>query len=180
MGDALAGLYGGGTSGSIGAGRGNTKNQNTYLGESYGQKPLEDIMARLAASSNQKQAQQNLLFGGPGYGGSFETAEQKAQRAAGQPVDNSKPYGGWGGYGSTNPVQSWDPSNTRPDWKTAGPGAAGFGQPAPGGASGGVPVGGGGGGGTGAPLPTNPDDGTVVQVPAGGANGPYIPAPAGT
>lgn len=111
LGNLLGGAAQGGSSGSMGYGKGNSKQQNTYLGESYGQKPLEDIMGLLAADANQQRAQRNLMFGGGGYGGSFETAAQKAQRAAGQPVDNTKPYGGWGGYGSNNPALTGTPAS---------------------------------------------------------------------
>ncbi len=121
IGNLLGGAAQGGSSGSLGYGKGNSKTQNTYLAESANQRPLEDIMGLLAQEANQQRAQRNLTFGGGGYGGSFETEAQKAQRAAGQPVDNSKPYGGWGGYGSDNPVMSWDPTNTRPDWATTAP-----------------------------------------------------------
>ena len=95
----------------------------TYLlGDSVDGKwsPALDLVYRLSDMANQSNAQSNLLFGGAGYGGSFETESQRAARAAGT-TENSKPYGGWGGYGSTNPVQYWDPSNTRPGWSNGQP-----------------------------------------------------------
>ena len=100
--------------------------------------PRLDLAYRLAEIANQYGAQENLMFGGAGYGGSFETAAQKAQRASGQPVDNTKPYGGWGGYGSSNPTQYWDPTGTRPDWNNGvpvygAPPSGGGQQPLPGG-----------------------------------------------
>lgn len=175
MGDIVKGLYGGGTSGSLGYGKGNNKSQMTYLGERAGQSPLEDIMGLLASEGNQQRAQRNLLFGGGGYGGSFETEAQKAQRAAGEPVDNSKPFGGWGGYGSDNPVMAWDPTNTRPDWATAGPTPNGGSEPAVPGPTGppGIPPDGGGGM---PPLPPGPDvRDPVPPTPDNGGGMPIDP-----
>jgi len=90
--------------------------QGYFLGDDPSQRwsPALDLVYKLSDMANQSNAQSNLLFGGAGYGGSFESADQRAARAAGGNL-NSKPYGGWGGYGSTSPVQYWDPSGTRPD-----------------------------------------------------------------
>jgi len=114
MGDIVKGLYGGGTSGSLGYGKGNNKTQLTYLGERAGQAPLEDIMGLLASDANQKRAQSNLINFGAGYGGSFESADQKAARAAGGSL-TQKPYGGWGGYGSENETLTGRTIQTPPD-----------------------------------------------------------------
>lgn len=97
---------------------GNTRNY--FLGDADGWSPSLDMVYRLSDMANQSNAQSNLMFGGAGYGGSFETESQRAARAAGT-TENSKPYGGWGGYGSTSPVQYWDPSGTRPDWNGGQP-----------------------------------------------------------
>ena len=119
LGNLLGGAAQGGSSGSIGAGRGNVKQKNNYIGENDAQKPLEDIMGLLAGEANQQRAQRNLMFGGAGYGGSFESADQREARANGETL-TQKPIGGWGGYGSESPVQAWDPTNTRPDWARQG------------------------------------------------------------
>lgn len=100
----------------------NTKQKNTYVGEEGGGFPLGDLAKKISALSNQRQAQQNLLFGGEGYGGSFQSQDQRGWKAdSGKPYPNSKPYGGWGGYGSDNPIQNppWHPPT--PTWP--GPGA---------------------------------------------------------
>ncbi len=114
MGDIVKGLYGGGTSGSLGYGKGNNKSQMTYLGERAGQSPLEDIMGLLASEANQQRAQKNMIGFGPGYGGSFESKDQEAARAAGGSL-TQKPYGGWGGYGSTNEALTGKTLQTPPD-----------------------------------------------------------------
>lgn len=114
MGDIVSGLYGGGTSGSLGYGKGNNKTQMTYLGERAGQAPLEDIMGLLASEANQQRAQSNLINFGAGYGGSFESADQRAAREAGGHL-NSKPLGGWGGYGSENEALTGKTIQTPPD-----------------------------------------------------------------
>jgi hypothetical protein len=104
---------------------------------------------------NQFNAQQNLLFGGAGYGGSFESADQRKARAAGGSL-NSKAYGGWGGYGSTNPIMTNQPNYGTPDtaytpWSPN--------QPDTWGGGGNTPIPGGGGGQSspwGQPFPTTP------------------------
>ena len=171
MGDVLDGVF---KNFGISGGQNYVKNIPTYLGENEFQKPLEDIMGLLASEANQQRAQRNLMFGGAGYGGSFETAAQKAQRAAGQPVDNTKPYGGWGGYGSNNPVMAWDPTGTRPDWMQSAP-------PPPAGAPPPRPPGGPITGGPpepippGAPPPRPP--GGPVTMPVPPRDGPSTPIP---
>jgi len=189
MGDIVKGLYGGGTSGSIGAGRGNIKQKNTYLGENANQRPLEDIMGRLAGEANQQLAQRNLLFGGPGYGGSFESNDQVAARAAdpNNPLP-AKKYGGWGGYGSQNPTlggqetNGYVPPGTPPPAPPTPPPGGGSSAPIPSPDGGGPIIQPGGPGSLGGgPLPpggTGPKDDTrpPVSLPPGG--GTPIPAPA--
>lgn len=172
MGDVISGLFQGGSSGSIGAGRGNIKQKNNYIGENNYQKPLEDIMGLLAAEANQQRAQRNLMFGGAGYGGSFESADQRAARAAGGSL-NEKPYGGWGGYGSENPAMGGTAPQAPPavyqDDEVTG------GQP--------TPIG--GGGSTDIPLGDNGED-ILDPVTPGGSGNPaqvipgYTPPGGGT
>jgi len=129
--------------------------------------PRFDLIYRLADMMNQSGAQENLLFGGAGYGGSFESADQKAARAKGEYL-NPKPYGGWGGYGSENPVLQSGPATPAPT-RTQGTDVV------PGGTSGGggTPsgwTGGRAGGGTGAtPAPSTGG----MPVPGGGVGMPY-------
>lgn len=147
--------------------------------------PALDLAYRLSGQANQSNAQSNLLFGGTGYGGSFESAEQRAAREQGW-NHNAKPYGGWGGYGSTSPVQYWDPSNTRPDWTN---GIPNYGRPpASGGAQPSAPPPGGPGGvindpadpapppRNGGTTPTWPQPGQPGGVPLPGQpGGPAVP-----
>ena len=83
-----------------GTGRGETQTKNTYLGQSGTTNPLVDMMNRLAAQANQQTAERNLLFGGAGYGGSFQTPDQAALREQTGSSGSQKPYGGWYGYGN--------------------------------------------------------------------------------
>lgn len=135
--------------------------------------PRLDLAYRLADMANQYGAQENLLFGGAGYGGSFESADQKAARAKGEYL-NPKPYGGWGGYGSENPVLQSGPATPAPT-PTQGTDVV------PGGTSGGggTPsgwTGGWAGGGTGAtPAPSTGG----MQVPGGGVGVPVNYGPGG-
>lgn len=55
----------------IGRERLQSNNKYTYLGQDSQTNPLLDLGARLMDTYNQGNAQSNLLFGGPGYGGSF-------------------------------------------------------------------------------------------------------------
>lgn len=79
-----------------------------YIGGAGGHSPILDLVNRLSGQLNQQTAESNLYRGGAGYGGSFQSADQKAARAAGGTL-NAKPYGGWGGYGSQNPTMTNQP-----------------------------------------------------------------------
>ena len=81
---------------------------DTYLGSYGGYSPMLDLVNRLSGDLNQYNAESNLYKGGSGYGGSFESAAQRAARANGQQL-GATPYGGAGGYGSSNPVMTKNP-----------------------------------------------------------------------
>lgn len=135
----------------------------TYLGDYGGHSPMLDLVNRLSQQLNQQTAESNLYRGGNGYGGSFESAAQKAARANGQPVPSATPYGGFGGYGSQNPVM------------TNGGGApGGGGYPAPNPTPTPYP---GPGGGTGYPAPTPTP---TPYPPSGGGTKAPAPTPAPT
>ena len=187
IGNLLGGAAQGGSSGSIGAGRQNVKQKNTYLAENGSIRPLEDIMAQLGGEANQQRAQRNLLFGGGGYGGSFMTPDQLAARKAGTSL-NEKGYGGWGGYGSSNPTLNWKGPGAAPATTPAtevpnpalNPGDAGgeVGGELGGGTGGTGGVGGigglgtgGGGGGIGGATPVGPPG---SELPAGVGPGPSV------
>lgn len=160
-----------------------------HLGEEGGASPLMDLVARLSGQLNQQTAESNLYKGGAGYGGSFMNKDQLAARARGETL-GAKPYGGWGGYGSQNPVM------TDPTYGGGGNDTAPDGQPGthlPGGDT--VPVnpvpGGnpidprGSGGGNVIPIPPRTPPGGAP--PAGGANPPiragsgdYLPGGTGS
>lgn len=112
-----------------------SKQQNTYIGETGTQYPLIQLANQLSRYANQKQAQQNLLFGGEGYGGAFQSQDQRNwDPNSGQRYPDSKPYGGWGqpggyrGYGADNPVSNPASRPPVPSWP-------GMGQPGDGSAS---------------------------------------------
>lgn len=113
----------------MGYNKSNSKQQNTYIGETSKSSPLLGLASQIQSIANQRKAQQNLLFGGQGYGGSFQTPEQKAWDPKGtSPYPSAKPYGGWGGFGSDNKVAnpSWYPQT--PAWPGPGglvPGGSG-------------------------------------------------------
>lgn len=114
----------------------NTKQKNTYLGETATQSPLLQLANQISQLSSQKQAQQNLLFGGEGYGGSFRSDDQRNwKKMVPDPNDptktvpnpsrypNAKPFGGWGGYqggspgyGSDNPTMNPGAGGQWPTW----------------------------------------------------------------
>ena len=136
----------------IGRQRLQQKGKYTYMGQSGTQNPMEDLMSRIAQQLNQYNAERNLMFGGEGYAGSFQNADQQAARAAGGSL-NAKPYGGWGGYGSQNPVLSQGAGG-----QSGGTFTPGTGTTPGGGVSAGPPIV--------TTLPGNPNNGpgTSVQV----------------
>jgi hypothetical protein len=120
----------------------NTKQKNTYIGESAGKSPILDLAGQMQQFMNQKKAQQNLLFGGEGYGGSFQSQDQRNWKPTipdptsinGAPIPNpspypnAKPYGGWGGrqggapgFGSDNPVMNPGAGGNYPTWQPKAP-----------------------------------------------------------
>ena len=111
----------------MGYNKSNSKQQNTYIGETGSNSPLLGLAAQIQKLSNQKQAQQNLLFGGAGYGGSFQNQDQREWgkiKNNPAPYPNAKPYGGWGGYeggspgfGSDNPVMNPGAGGRFPSWR---------------------------------------------------------------
>lgn len=128
----------------FGRDRSQTRQKNTYLGETKDYSPGLQLAGLLGQYANQRRAQQNLLFGGPGTGGSYQTPDQQRN-----PLFSQKPWGGWGGYGSDNPLfqrQQQGPPESAPVPGDAGGGTTaeippgGPLPPAPGGMS---PTGGG-------------------------------------
>lgn len=87
-----------------------SKNDYSYLGEDSQTRPLEDLGNRLMDQYNQGNAQSNLLFGGPGYGGSFQPrggAPPTGGGGAPPPGGGTPPPGGGSpppGGGGTPPV----------------------------------------------------------------------------
>jgi|GEM_PF-5137659 len=110
-----------------------TTDKNNYLGEDSQNRPLEDLMNRYMDAINQSQAEQNLTWGGAGYGGSFLPGNDPRRGGGG---------GGGGGNGGGGPV---DPNGY--PIIPGGPGAIGGGRgPLPGRYHYQYPDGGGGGG----------------------------------
>ena len=95
-------------------------NQNyTYLGEDNQTHPLEDLAARFMDQFNQNNAQQNLLFGGAGYGNTFRP------RGAGAPPPPA-PYGGNTYAGSPSAASSGFGAAALPSGPKAAQGGGGM------------------------------------------------------
>lgn len=80
-----------------------SKNDYSYLGQDSQTSPLEDLGARLMDQFNQSNAQSNLLFGGPGYGGSFVPRGGTRPAGGGNPTIGGGPTTPPGGGGPTTP-----------------------------------------------------------------------------
>ena len=139
-----------------------------YLGQEGNYSPMLDEVSRLSSYLNQNSAMSNLITGGAGFNGSYQTAAQKAQNAAGQPVDNTKPYGGWGGYGSQNSTLHFNTpggGGADPYVPSPAPNPTGPSNPPPPGL------------GTPQPVPTVPVTVSGGPVPITGQGGTSAPAP---